>query len=74
MQLAGLSALFLGSVALAADVGDGLRVHNLFQSNMVIQRSKPIDVWGWSTPGDRITVTFAGKTATAACGGGPAML
>jgi sialate O-acetylesterase len=64
MQLAGLSALFLGSVALAADVGDGLRAHNLFQSNMVIQRAKPVNVWGWSTPGDRITVTFAGKTAT----------
>ena len=45
--------------------GDGLRAHNLFQSNMVIQRSKPVDVWGWSTPGDKITVTFAGKTATA---------
>lgn len=37
-----------------------LRVHNLFQSNMVIQRDKLADVWGWSRPGDMITVTFAG--------------
>jgi len=47
----------------AAETG-GFRVHSLFQSNMVIQRDKPVDVWGWSAPGDKITVTFAGKTAS----------
>ena len=45
-------------------VDTGLRVHNLYQSNMVIQRSKPVDVWGWSKPGDEVVVTFAGNTAT----------
>ena len=73
VQFAGILALFLVSVAFAAEslpkkdapaAADGFRVHNLFQNNMVIQRSKPVDVWGWSTPGDKITVTFAGKTAT----------
>ena len=68
LPLAGVFALFIGSAACASDVGDGFRAHNLFQSNMVIQRSKPIDVWGWSTPGDKITVTFAGKTATGTAG------
>jgi len=43
---------------------DGLTVHSLFQSNMVIQRGKPADVWGWSTPGDKVTVTFGGKSAS----------
>lgn len=47
-------------------VDTGLRVHNLYQSNMVIQRSKPVDVWGWSKPGDEVVVTFAGNTATGA--------
>ncbi|MCA9194667.1 MAG: hypothetical protein KDB03_23010, partial [Planctomycetales bacterium] len=40
-------------------VGDGLCVHNLFQSNMVLQRDKPIRVWGWASPGEKVTVSFA---------------
>jgi len=39
-------------------IGEGLCVHNLFQSNMVIQREKPIQVWGWAEPGENVTVTF----------------
>ena len=27
---------------------EGLCVHNLFQSNMVLQRDKPFAIWGWS--------------------------
>ncbi len=40
-------------------IGEGLCVSNLFQSNMVLQRDKPIALWGWATPGEKITVTFA---------------
>ncbi|MGC8551862.1 MAG: hypothetical protein ACP5O7_03255 [Phycisphaerae bacterium] len=36
----------------------GLCVDNLFQSNMVLQRGKPIAIWGWAPPGRKITVTF----------------
>ena len=36
-------------------------LHSIFQSNMIIQRSKPIDVWGWSKPGDKVKVEFSGK-------------
>ncbi len=43
-------------------IGSGLCVHNLFQSNMVIQRDKPIRVWGWAAPGEKVTVTFGEKT------------
>ena len=50
-----------------APVGD-LKVHRIFNSNMVIQRSKPVDVWGWSTSGDKIIVTFAGQTVTGTTG------
>ena len=28
-----------------------LKVHSIFNSNMVIQRGKPIKVWGWAKPG-----------------------
>lgn len=44
--------------------GEGLSVNNVFQSNMVLQRDKPIGVWGWAGPGEVITVTFAGNTAS----------
>ncbi len=49
-------------------IGEGLCVHNLFQTNMVLQRDKPISVWGWAAPGEKVTVSFAGQkqTATAA--------
>ena len=36
--------------------GEGLCVHNLFQSNMVIQRDKPVKICGWASPGERVTV------------------
>ncbi|MEZ6067423.1 MAG: hypothetical protein R3B90_17340 [Planctomycetaceae bacterium] len=39
-------------------IGDGLCVSNLFQSNMVLQRDKPIAIWGWATPGETLTVTL----------------
>lgn len=46
-------------------VGEGLCVSNLFQTNMVLQRDKPIHVWGWARPGERVSVTFADATASA---------
>ena len=32
---------------------------------MVLQRQKPIPVWGWATAKDKITVTLAGQTQMA---------
>jgi len=41
-------------------VGKGLCVHNLFQSNMVIQRDRPIRIWGWAEPNETVSVSLAG--------------
>ena len=46
----------------------GLCVSNVFQTNMVLQRDKPITVWGWADPGERVTVTFGGGEQTADAG------
>lgn len=45
-------------------IGERLCVSNIFQANMVLQREKPVNVWGWATPGENVTVSFAGQTAT----------
>ncbi|HEX5789655.1 MAG TPA: sialate O-acetylesterase [Luteolibacter sp.] len=42
-------------------VGKGLYLHNLFQSNMILQRQKPIRIWGWSDAGDAVKVSFGGQ-------------
>lgn len=42
----------------APAIASGFCVHNLFQSNMVIQRDKPIKIWGWAKPGEKVTVTL----------------
>jgi sialate O-acetylesterase len=49
-------------------IGGGLCVSNLFQTNMVLQRDKPIHIWGWADPGKQVTVHFAGAPATATAG------
>ena len=38
----------------------------VFSDNMVLQRERPVPVWGWADPGEKVTVTFAGQTKTAA--------
>jgi sialate O-acetylesterase len=45
-------------------ISEGLCVSNVFQSKMVLQRDKPIHVWGWAEPGEQVTVTLAGEQAS----------
>lgn len=59
-------ALIIGGYASlrAAD----LRLGSLFSDHMVLQRDKPVAVWGWADAGDEVIVEFAGqkKNTTAA--------
>jgi len=59
--LVGCSSLFAAGFRLAAPISD----------HMVLQREKPVAVWGWADAGESVTVAFAGqsKTATADAGG-----
>src|SRR5688572_5666526 len=34
----------------------------IFSDHMVIQRNKPIRVWGWAAPGERVTIKMAYAT------------
>ncbi|HEY3319020.1 MAG TPA: hypothetical protein VGP72_00890 [Planctomycetota bacterium] len=46
-------------------IGPGLCVGNAFQSNMVLQRDKPLNIWGWGELGEEVTVAFSGQQAQA---------
>ena len=49
----------------AEENGTGLRVPNIFSDYMVIQRDRPIRVWGWADAGAKAVVQFAGQEAAA---------
>ncbi len=42
-------------------ISTGLCVSNAFQTNMVLQRDKPIKIWGWADMGEQVTVACSGQ-------------
>ncbi len=44
-----------------------------FADNAILQRQMPVPVWGWSKPGVKVMVEFAGQTKTATAGEGYAI-
>lgn len=52
------------SPALFADVTPA----TLFQDHAVLQRDKPVPVWGTADSGEQVTVTFAGQSKSAVAG------
>lgn len=57
--------LLLTFFLLAAICGHTVTLPELFQNGMVLQRDRPIPVWGTADKGEPVTVTFRGKTYTA---------
>lgn len=49
-------------------ISDGLCVSNLFQSHMVVQRDKPIAIWGWAAAGEDVAVSFGGDRQSTRAG------
>jgi len=49
-------------------IAAGLCVSNAFQTNMVLQRDKPLKIWGWAAPGEQVTVACAGQLENATAG------
>ena len=45
-----------------------VRLPNVFGEHMVVQRRKPLPVWGWADPGEKVTVTLATQTKTTKAG------
>ena len=55
-------------MAWSASAGAAVRLPQLFQSGMVLQRGKPIPVWGTADPQEQVTVSWMKKTYTAVAG------
>lgn len=49
--------LVMSANTLLADV----KLPQIFSSNMVLQRDKPVPIWGWANPNEEIKVSFVGK-------------
>ena len=39
-----------------------VKLPNTISDNMMIQRDKPVSVWGWADSGERVTVSLNGQT------------
>lgn len=56
------------SVIDVPSISEGLCVSNVFQSNMVLQRDKPMAIWGWADPNETVTVTIGNNKQTVNAG------
>ncbi len=63
--IAAIAAMLCG---LAAPAEAKLELPRVFGDNVVVQRDKPLNVWGWGDKGDSITVAFNGQTKTTTVG------
>ncbi len=41
-----------------------LKLPSIIADHMVLQQGKPVTVWGWNTPGEKVVVQFRNKTYT----------
>lgn len=61
-------SVFVVSVLAMQTALADVRLPKVFGSHMVLQRRKPVPVWGWADAGEKITVTFASQTKTVKTG------
>lgn len=55
-------------MGLVARGGAEVALSSMFGDHMVLQRGMPVPIWGKAEPGETVTVTFAGQTASATAG------
>lgn len=62
-----LGALF-ASLLFCSTARAAVQLHALFSDHMVLQRGLSAPVWGTATPGEEVTVAFAGQTVVTTAG------
>jgi sialate O-acetylesterase len=63
-RIVGLSCLMV-LAALAGSTLADVRLPHIFGDHMVLQREKPVRVWGWADTGEKVTVTIGSEHAEA---------
>jgi sialate O-acetylesterase len=58
VQAWAITGILLCPAQAAAEV----ELPKIFSDNMVLQRDMQVAVWGWATPGEVVTVEFAGQS------------
>jgi sialate O-acetylesterase len=41
-----------------------IKLPQIFRDNMVLQRDTPLRIYGWASPGEKVTVTLSGRSAS----------
>ena len=57
-------SIALLAVMLTASAFANIKLPKIFSDNMVLQRDKPINIWGWAAPNEKVTVIFNKQTKT----------
>ncbi len=57
-------AVCLLTVSTSSVQGD-VKLPTIIDSHMVLQQEQPISIWGWADEGEEVSVSLAGKSATA---------
>lgn len=55
----------LAILAITSQVDAALKLPNVFSDHMVVQQNLPIKIWGWTKPGQDVSIEFAGTTTAA---------
>lgn len=60
--MASLKIIIISSfVFLFGSLYSQVRIHHIFDNNMVLQRDGPVKIWGWASPSERIKIEFWGQ-------------
>ena len=52
----------LVGILISASLHAQLQPAHIFNNNMVLQRNKPVKIWGWASPREQVKAEFAGQT------------
>ncbi|MEO8613972.1 MAG: sialate O-acetylesterase [Luteolibacter sp.] len=61
--------LFLSCIALAPVLNAELVIPAIIGDHMVLQQKQENPIWGWDTPGTKVTIAFAGQSLSGTAGG-----
>lgn len=61
----GVKIAAAGLLLVVAAAAAAPSVPGFFTDNMVLQRDKPVPLWGWAAPGEKVVATFAGQEVAA---------